>query len=104
MPPKSPTSSSSSPPWKLESLAASFPWVFNATVKQRRSKSTTARRIVVGPDQSLALIRFDLIDVRLGGGVEEDRVAFGLWGVEEERKVGRWVKLKREIEGWMYGK
>lgn len=55
-------------------------------------------RIVVGPDWSLALIRFDLIDVGLGGGVEGDAVAFGLWGVEEERRFG-WVGGVEEGEG-----
>ncbi|KAM1620346.1 hypothetical protein ACFXTN_017329 [Malus domestica] len=96
--PKSPTSPSSSPSWKLESLAASFPWVCNATIEQRRSKLTTTGRIIVGPDQTLALIRFDLIDVRLGGGVERDGVVFGVWGVKEERRFG-WVGGVEEGKG-----
>lgn len=55
-------------------------------------------QLSLGPDQTLALIRFDLIDVRLGGSVEGDSVAFGVWGVEEERRFG-WVDGVEEGEG-----
>ncbi|KAM1844833.1 hypothetical protein ACFX13_019195 [Malus domestica] len=58
----------------------------------------TTGRIIVGPDQTLALIRFDLIDVRLGGGVERDGVVFGVWGVKEERRFG-WVGGVEEGKG-----